>query len=105
MSIHTESSNNVQIQGETDRVYKSVPQDTTSITDGGKELFDVVRDENLPDLVVWNPWKETAAKMADFAPEDGYMRMLCLEAGAVSDWVGLDAQDGYECAQFLRRHG
>ena len=79
----TEKNTAISINGETDRVYQKIPQDTTSILTGGQPRFDVVRD-NLADTVVWNPGKEKAAAMGDFEPKDGWQRMLCVEVGSVS---------------------
>ncbi|KAK7526339.1 galactose mutarotase-like domain-containing protein [Phyllosticta citriasiana] len=95
ISTITESHASLPITGETDRVYKAIPQSTTSVVVDGKPRFDVVRD-NLPDTVVWNPWKEKAHAMADFAPDDAYKSMICVEAGAVAEWTKLEAGDTWE---------
>jgi glucose-6-phosphate 1-epimerase len=34
------------------------------------------------EVVVWNPWVDKSAKLADF-PDDGYRSMLCIEPGRV----------------------
>lgn len=39
--------------------------------------------ENLRDMVVWNPWSENCEKMADM-DDDGYKHMLCVEAAQTS---------------------
>lgn len=100
-STHTQSTPEVRIAGEVDRVYSAIPQSTTSVVEAGKPRFDVVRD-NMADTVVWNPWKEKAAGMGDFAPKDGYLRMVCVEAGAVSQWVKLEAGEAWEGGQVLK---
>lgn len=100
-STHTQSEANLTITGETDRVYSSIPQNTTSVLVDEKPRFDVVRD-NLPDTVVWNPWKEKAAAMADFGPDDGYKHMVCVEAGAVKQWTTLEAGDTWEAGQTIK---
>ncbi len=100
-STATESSKELRITGETDRVYTSIPQDTTSVLVDGKPRFDVVRD-NLDDTVVWNPWAEKAGAMSDFAPKDGWKNMLCVEVGSVSGWQKLEAGDTYEAGQIIR---
>jgi glucose-6-phosphate 1-epimerase len=56
----------------------------------------------LPDAVVWNPWTEKAKGMADFGPDDAYQRMICVEAGAVSNWQTLEAGDSWEGGQAIR---
>jgi glucose-6-phosphate 1-epimerase len=100
-STHTQSTPSLSITGEVDRVYKSLTLDTTSVLEGGKPRFDVVRD-NLVDTVVWNPWIEKAKGMGDFTPKDGYKHMLCVEVGAVNGWVSLDAGEGWEGGQVMK---
>ncbi|EKG12874.1 Aldose 1-epimerase [Macrophomina phaseolina MS6] len=100
-STHTQSEANLTITGETDRVYSAIPQNTTSVIAGDKPRFDVVRD-NLPDTVVWNPWKEKAASMADFGPDDGYKNMICVEAGAVKQWTTLEGGETWEAGQTIK---
>ncbi|KAL1624327.1 hypothetical protein SLS56_007866 [Neofusicoccum ribis] len=100
-TTHTQSEANLTITGETDRVYGNIPQSTTSVLVDGKPRYDVVRD-NLPDTVVWNPWKEKAAAMADFAPDDGYKNMVCVEAGAVKQWTTLEGGETWEAGQTIK---
>lgn len=100
-SEHEQSSSNISITGETDRVYKAIKQDTTSVVEDGKPRFDVIRD-NLEDTVVWNPWKEKAKAMSDFAPDDGYMNMVCVEVGSVAEWQKLEPGDTFEGGQILK---
>ncbi|TKA42957.1 hypothetical protein B0A49_12613 [Cryomyces minteri] len=98
---HTETHAALPITAETDRVYASLAQDTTSVLQDGKPRFDVVRD-NLDDTVVWNPWREKAAAMSDFAPKEGWRNMLCVEVGSVSGWQKLEAGDTFEAGQVIR---
>ncbi|KAK3112527.1 hypothetical protein LTR53_011110 [Teratosphaeriaceae sp. CCFEE 6253] len=100
---HTQSSPSLSITGETDRVYTSIKQDTTSITQGGKPRLDVVRD-GLSDSVVWNPWIEKAKGMADFKPDDGYKNMVCVEVGAVEGWTKLEAGETFEGGMIVKSH-
>ncbi|TPX17234.1 uncharacterized protein E0L32_003352 [Thyridium curvatum] len=95
-------SANVSFTRETDRVYTPVggPREPVSIVESGKKRFDVVRD-NLGDVVVWNPWQDKAAGMADFGPDDGYKKMVCVEAGSVRGWQVLEPGDAFECAQTI----
>lgn len=99
----TESNAAVAITGEVDRVYSSIAQDTTSVTHAGAPLLDVQRD-NLGDTVVWNPWKEKAGAMADFAPKDGFNQMLCVEVGSVSGWQKLEGGETFEGGQIVKSH-
>lgn len=98
---HQQKDPNLRITGEVDRVYKSIKQDTTSIVQDGKSLFDITRD-NLEDTVVWNPWREKAKAMGDFEPKDGYKNMVCVEVGAVNGWQKLEPEDTFEGGQNVK---
>ena len=100
-STNTQSDNAVTITGEVDRVYKSIPQDTTTVVESDTPRFDVVRD-NLQDTVVWNPWIEKAASIGDFAPKDGYKQMICVEVGAVDGWQKLEKGEVFEGGQIIK---
>jgi glucose-6-phosphate 1-epimerase len=100
-TVHDQSTPEVTITSEVDRVYKSIPQNTTSVVVAGKPRFDIVRD-NLADTVIWNPWREKAAAMADFKPASGYKNMLCVEVGAVAGWQQLDSGESWEGGQFMK---
>ncbi|KAK5124933.1 hypothetical protein LTR85_001123 [Meristemomyces frigidus] len=102
-TTHTQSTPSLSITGETDRVYKSIKQDTTSILQDGKPRLDVIRD-NLVDSVVWNPWIEKGKGMGDFEPKDGYKNMVCVEVGAVDGWQKLEAGDTFEGGQIVKSH-
>lgn len=92
----------IAFTAETDRVYtpSTPPSDPIVVEQGGKQRVKVVRD-NLPDVVVWNPWTDKAAGMGDFEPKDGWRRMVCVEAGSVNNWTKLEKGDVFEGAQTL----
>lgn len=100
-STHKQSDPSVTITGEVDRVYASIPQDTTSVVEDGTPRFDVVRD-NLQDTVVWNPWTEKAASIGDFEPKDGFKHMICVEVGAVKGWQKLEKGEVFEGGQTIK---
>ncbi|KAL3436895.1 class II aldolase/adducin N-terminal [Aspergillus tetrazonus] len=101
-TTHTESNSSVQFTSETDRVYKDLdPSVPLVISSGDKELFSITR-EGLNDAVVWNPWIEKAKGMGDFSPDDGYKKMVCVEAGAVNGWQTLEAGESWEGGQFIK---
>lgn len=54
------------------------------IVDEGKQRAIVIKKEGFPDAVVWNPWREKAAGMADFG-NDEYKVGLCLNHAAASN--------------------
>lgn len=100
---HTQNDPALKITGETDRVYKSIKQDTTSVLQDGKPLFDVIRD-NLEDTVVWNPWVEKTKAMADLRPEDAYKHFICVEVGAVNGWQKLEGGETFEGGMIVKSH-
>lgn len=55
---------------------------------------------NFPDVVVWNPWQEKAAAMADLAPGD-FRRFLCVEAALIGRPVQLAAGEQWWGRQTL----
>jgi glucose-6-phosphate 1-epimerase len=71
-----------------------------AVVEGGSQKYKLVRD-NLPDVVVWNPWTEKAGGMGDFEPKDGWREMVCVEAGSVRAWTRLEKGDVWEGAQTI----
>lgn len=101
-AVSKQGAGGLAIMGETDRIYTPVggPRAPVSVSEGGSKVFELVRD-NLDDVVVWNPWDAKAEAMADFAPKDGFHKMLCVEAGAVRGWQTLEPGDALEGAQTI----
>jgi len=102
-TTHTESSPAVAITQETDRVYQELDPKVPIVvsSDDDKPLFSITR-ESLNDVVVWNPWIEKAKGMSDFAPDEAYKNMICVEAGSVAGWQTLEAGETWEGAQTIR---
>lgn len=95
----TEDREEVTISGETDRIYKSTPDElTVKNTKDGKSV--VIHKTNFPDAVVWNPWIEKAKSMSDFG-DDEYKVMLCVEAGHVAEPYHLDQGETFKASQEL----
>ncbi|ODV86839.1 hypothetical protein CANARDRAFT_21825 [[Candida] arabinofermentans NRRL YB-2248] len=91
----------VDFNGELDRIYQNV--DTSKllqVIELGKVVHNVER-ENLPDVVVWNPWDKKSAGMADFEPKDGWHNMVCIEPGHVHDFVTLKPGESWTGAQTI----
>jgi len=91
----------ITISGEVDRAYTSDPAQPIVVTENSKPKYEITRDL-LSDVVVWNPWVEKAKGMADFGPEDGYKKMICVETGSVAAWNTLEAGDTWEGGQRIR---
>lgn len=70
---------NITVNAEVDRVYQAAP--AIQLDDGQRSIK--IRPSGSGSTVVWNPWQEKAASMADL---DDYTTMLCIEtANAVED--------------------
>jgi glucose-6-phosphate 1-epimerase len=67
----------VKIASEVDRIYTGVSGDL-EIHDAAWQRVIHIHAGGSSSAVVWNPWKEIAAGMADLGDED-YRRMLCVE--------------------------
>ena len=62
--------------GETDRIFLGASR-PLSLNDGAGQLGSA--QDGFTDVVVWNPWADKGAALADLPP-DGWRRMLCVEA-------------------------
>lgn len=82
--ILKETNESVQLSGETDRVYAATNNTHKVITGNANKLNILIRKNNFPDTVVWNPWIEKAKGMSDFGDEE-YKTMICVEAGYVNN--------------------
>ncbi|KAG0336951.1 hypothetical protein BG004_007846 [Podila humilis] len=94
----------VVIHGEVDSVYAHLQQtpyvDIQYNENIGDDKGIRLAKNNLGDLVVWNPWNEKAAAMADFGDEE-FHKMICVEAGQVAEFIALAAGDAWEGSQVL----
>ncbi len=63
---------------ETDRIYVGAPDECVVEDAPIRRRIRVVKDGGSA-AVVWNPWSDKAARMADMAPED-YLRFVCVES-------------------------
>lgn len=102
-TTHIEKSPALAITQETDRIYQGLEPNVpvvVSSTDG-KTLFSISRMD-LNDTVIWNPWAEKAKGMADFAPDDAYKKMVCVESGSVSAWQSLEAGEFWVGGQTIQ---
>lgn len=84
----------ITFSGETDRVYTD-STNTILVKEGNSTTFEIVRD-GMNDCVVWNPWSEKAASMSDFGPSDGWKNMVCVEAGAVKEFLKLEGGETWQ---------
>jgi glucose-6-phosphate 1-epimerase len=92
-AVRRDSGDVLRVEDEVDRLYRDVGG-ALLLRDSGRALG--IHGENFPDVVVWNPWEEKCAGLADM-PRDGFRHMLCVEAAAAArpvrvepgaDWWG-----------------
>jgi|AGTN01.1.fsa_nt_gi Uncharacterized enzymes related to aldose 1-epimerase len=78
----------LKLTGETDRPYVGA-EAVVEISDPVFQRRIIVSKQNSRTTVVWNPWTELTAKLADMSP-DGWMQMVCIEtANALEDAIVL----------------
>jgi len=70
-----------------DRIYDKTP-DKLSIEDKANNRIIRLEKEDMPDVVVWNPWIEKAKQVADFG-DDEYLQMICVETACILPAVEL----------------
>lgn len=78
--VKRDSGDVVLFEAETDRVYHGVNRPLL-LREYSRSLG--INADGFPDVVVWNPWVERSAAIADL-PDDGFRRMLCVEAAAAA---------------------
>jgi glucose-6-phosphate 1-epimerase len=102
VSSTTSAAEPLKITSTTDRVYTPAGGSNSPvvINEGGRKKFGIIRD-NMAQVVVWNPFKDGAASLGDFAPKDGYKEMICVEAGVVKGWVELGPGETWEGGQVI----
>jgi glucose-6-phosphate 1-epimerase len=84
---HVQAEPDLRFAGEVDRIYFNAP---AQLWVREPERITRVEKEEFADWVIWNPWAERGAALADLEPE-GYRRMMCLEAAAVGSPIHLEA--------------
>ena len=75
-TLHRQHDHDVRFAGETDRIFLGASR-PLSLNDGAGQLG--IAQDGFTDVVVWNPWADKGAALADLSP-DGWRRMLCVEA-------------------------
>jgi len=95
--VVNESGTELAVDSETDRVYRRVRRPQL-LRAGNLSLG--IQQQGFPDVVVWNPWVEKCAALADM-PADGWRHMLCIEAAAADDRQEVAAGDEWYGRQTL----
>jgi glucose-6-phosphate 1-epimerase len=100
LQISAHQHGDVDIKGEVDRVYANLKSKDFQVPYGAEQGGVQLHLEGLSDVVVWNPWTEKAAGMADFG-NDEFHKMICVEAGQVAEFIALAAGGSWEGSQVL----
>lgn len=97
-------SGDVVIDAEVDRVYLDVPE-KLDIQDQQRNRRINIRSAGNQTAVVWNPWAEIAASMADLRDDD-YQRFICVEtANAADNVIELPAESEFSLvAEYSASH-
>ena len=74
--IVRETGTELIVEGEVDRVYHDVRR--PQLLKAGNHSLGI-QSQGFPDVVVWNPWVDKCAALADM-PANGWRHMLCVEA-------------------------
>lgn len=75
----------VTVSGEVDRIYTGAPP-ALRIDDRARPRTVSLHSEGSRTAVVWNPWKDISAGMADL-PDDAYRDFVCVETANAADDV------------------
>ena len=84
-------------KGEVDRDYFNAPSEVV-LHDRQRQVN--VSTHGFPDVVVWNPWAELGATLADLEPE-GYQHMVCIEAAVIGHPLSLAPGESWSGTQKL----
>lgn len=95
--IVRDSGTEVVVDGPLDRVYHDVKR--PQLLKAGNHSLGI-QNQGFPDVVVWNPWVEGCAALADM-PADGWRQMLCVEAAIARQPVSLPAGEEWYGRQTL----
>lgn len=99
-SRKTETRSEVAVDRFTDRAYFGAP---TSVTlRCAHSSISVVQGGGFRDTVVWNPWDERGARIADLG-ENEWTRFVCVEAAAIASPVPLSPGRVWSGSQAVAR--
>ncbi len=87
----------LRFKSEVDRVYYGAG--AVQVSETGRELDITAR--GFPDVVVWNPGPELAAKLKDLPP-DGHLNFICVEAAVIGRPVLLASGQSWQGTQVMR---
>lgn len=98
-NVAVEESEAVRLGGPTDRAYRGSPG-IISLQDWGRARSFQIQKQGFHDTVVWNPWSEGNATLADLAP-GSWRSMVCVESGSVLDDIRISPGETHVSTQIL----
>jgi glucose-6-phosphate 1-epimerase len=88
---------------EVDRIYKGTSGEITLVDQQWKRIISV-KNKNSHSAVLWNPWKDKAKRLSQFADE-AYKSMLCIETANIGeDFVCLASGDSQRLELLISQH-
>ncbi|MCF6217251.1 MAG: D-hexose-6-phosphate mutarotase [Gammaproteobacteria bacterium] len=91
----------ITIAGEVDRIYTGVPA-VLEIDDAARSRAVQIESTGNKTSVVWNPWREKSANMADL-DDEAYQHFVCVEtANAADDRIEIAAGESYRLTAYYR---
>ncbi len=94
-----EQSGFIAFEGETDRIYKA--SNPCTLIDPDLKRTIRVASSGCESTVIWNPGHEKSKQMPDM-PDDGYLRMCCIEAANTHfDPVSIPAEGRHTLSQIV----
>lgn len=93
-ALKTQMANALTINSEVDRVYKTSPNPIL-IQDKTLNRCIIINSQGSHSTVIWNPWSEVSAAMADLTKQD-YLHFICVEtANALEDVITIKSNEHY----------
>lgn len=93
-----DQENHITPSSEIDRVYLHAPDAIRVVEDSsGRQI--IVRKQNLPSVVVWNPWRKKAVALPDMGDLE-YRGMICVEP-AVVEPIQLKPEESWVAGQSI----
>jgi len=96
-AMRVDEEDAVRVDSEVDRIYYGV---TSALELREAQWRLRIEAANFPEVVVWNPWQEKSAAMADLQATD-FRRFLCVEAALVGHSMQLAAGEQWWGRQTL----
>lgn len=93
----TQRGEPLTIVGETDRIYLDAPPEL-AVSEPGHRFH--IQTTGFSNTVVWNPWEQASAAIADMPPL-GYRQMLCVEPAVIDEPVVLAPGESWSGLQTL----